>query len=459
MIVGLFVVSLSVSILGVAYSPNATFFLLPTRAWELMMGAALATGVIPALGHRAARTALASLGLMCIAVPVFAYDNATPFPGLAALLPCAGTAAVLYAAQGTVVARALSWRPLVGVGLISYSLYLWHWPIFVFVRQIEISTTMSPSGAASGLTLAFILAILSFYFVEKPLRDRARTSASRVWLISSVGTALVATIAGAVIFSKGFPHRFDPEVISLAGGTGEMSVRGKECLNQPLGSPLCHLGAAGEPTYVVWGDSHAAALATGLASRLAGQPGLLAARNSCPPAAGATYAGFTVAGQQACDEFRSDVVATLAPTVETVILVANWPNYDSIADEGELRSGLHRTIAELKESRKRVVLIVGLPTPGFDAPWASALTAARGGGQLVIPNRVTPFEVFATTLQAGADVEVINLRPAFCDLGECRIQDGSRMLFADANHATEFANSHVIAPYLVGLVSAANRPL
>ena len=133
-------ISFAGSIYGVQRHPGATFYLLPTRAWELLVGSTIA--ILPtarALNSSLLRELASYLGLAGILVPCFLYNRLTPFPGMAALPPCLGTALVIWAntrvmdeIPPTSIGRFLATAPVVFVGLISYSLYLWHWPLFAF---------------------------------------------------------------------------------------------------------------------------------------------------------------------------------------------------------------------------------------------------------------------------------------------------------------------------------------
>lgn len=148
--------------------PTANFFLIPTRAWELGAGSICAF----LLHGRAPRpsAALSTLGLALVAVPIFVYDATTPFPSVWALAPVGGTALIiLFGAAGTPVGRLLSTAPFVGIGLISYSAYLWHQPLFAFAR---LSSTVAPSLQVMGglALLTLVLAWASWRFVEQPFR-------------------------------------------------------------------------------------------------------------------------------------------------------------------------------------------------------------------------------------------------------------------------------------------------
>ena len=162
------------------WCPTANFYLLPTRAWELLIGAFLAAVSAQRLPSVWLTESLCSVGLLAVLCAVFFYGRSTRFPGLAALLPCGGTALIIWAngEKLTRVGRVLASRPLVFIGLISYSLYLWHWPMLVFARYW--SAGPLPRTQRLLLLLASVMfAFLSWRFVETPFRKR-RILKSRV---------------------------------------------------------------------------------------------------------------------------------------------------------------------------------------------------------------------------------------------------------------------------------------
>lgn len=169
----LFAASLATSLLMSDSSPSFAYYLLPTRAWELLAGAALA--FLPSRfflthGSRSLilRSCVGVFGVMAVLYAAFTYDHETVFPGSAALLPVLGTVALLWAGPGSLPGRALSVRSLGWVGARSYSIYLWHWPLFViFESRFGLLTTTS---AAALILVSFILADLTFRFVENPVR-------------------------------------------------------------------------------------------------------------------------------------------------------------------------------------------------------------------------------------------------------------------------------------------------
>ncbi|NNU42853.1 acyltransferase family protein [Ramlibacter montanisoli] len=171
----------------VTRSPALAFYWCPFRAWELMLGACLAMARLPA-----ARSWEAAAGFLLIGIAVFGYSEATPFPGFAALLPCAGAALLLHAG-GMQAASPLRWGAAVFIGRISFSLYLWHWPVIVFYRYLWGEPDAASIFLLAGLTVA--LSTLTYIFVEEPVRTRRRVSSIARF---SVVAGALGVLVGAV---------------------------------------------------------------------------------------------------------------------------------------------------------------------------------------------------------------------------------------------------------------------
>lgn len=223
------ILSLALSQYGAVYKPSAAFFLLPTRAWELLLGSVLSLYVLDnglAVKSRVAEVASA-VGVIMIAASVAAFDTTTPFPGLYALPPTVATALVIYFGTGeTVVGRALARKPVMALGLISYSAYLWHQPLFAFAR-LKSGGDVS-SAALLGLVLvAFALASISWRYIETPFRKRLTVS-RKLAFSSFVVCATVLVGAGSLANSTGgferyyYNHRLTP----LERGVYEIVQRG-----------------------------------------------------------------------------------------------------------------------------------------------------------------------------------------------------------------------------------------
>ena len=187
----------------------AAFFLLPTRGWELLIGSlcALYLSRGSVAGRSVAAQGLSLVGLAMIVLAVFVYTKQTPFPGIYALLPTVGTALIiLFAGDGTLVRRVLSWRAMVGVGLISYSAYLWHQPLFAFLRHSQLTEpSLTAYLALSALTL--VMAWLSWKYVEAPFREKGRFSRGSIFAFSLAGLAGFTAVGWSFWHFEGFPQR------------------------------------------------------------------------------------------------------------------------------------------------------------------------------------------------------------------------------------------------------------
>ena len=208
-----------------------------------------------------------------------------PFPGAAALVPCLGAALVLWSGQPahdeapTLVARLLSVRPLVFVGLISYSLYLVHWPIVVFVDMGALWGEGLPSKVAKVISLAvmFTLAVLSWRFVERPFREgRLRLAGAAAFRFAAVATAMLVAMGLAAIAFHGFPQRFSAREIEVGSFLDEtMDYRMGSCLVVRAANfkpDVCLREDPVRPNWLLVGDSHAAAQWPGLVQALPRHP-------------------------------------------------------------------------------------------------------------------------------------------------------------------------------------------
>jgi peptidoglycan/LPS O-acetylase OafA/YrhL len=195
------VASFVLSAVGVRWFPDATFYLLPTRAWELAVGALLALRGTTLPLPEQSRIPLGWLGLAMMVAPLFLYDSETPFPGLAAVPPCIGAMLVIWstAARDSVLKKLLSLQPVVFVGLISYSLYLWHWPVKVFSHYWFTGIYSPVVMRLLVVAVSFGLAWISWRYVELPFRNKHRRVALRPLLAGAVGASVLTLVLGAFI--------------------------------------------------------------------------------------------------------------------------------------------------------------------------------------------------------------------------------------------------------------------
>ncbi len=377
---------------GTRAAPMATFYLAPTRAWELGLGALLALGAVPPLRDPRLREAAAALGLGLIAGSLVLITDETPFPGLAALPPCLGAALLIWAggAGPTLAGGILSGRLMVGIGLISYSLYLWHWPLLVGARLWSGLYEPALALRLGAIALAVLLAWLSWRFVERPFRARrgpGALSQRRIFGLSGAAGTALAAAALVLMHSGGAPQRVPAELLSQLDSAAARDPLDLACMRRQDATP-CRIGMDGPaPDVLVWGDSHAGAMLPGIDAWLRGQgrAGLAVTKAACPPLVGIRRADK---GQDhGCDIHNAQVLQFLAaaPEVETVVLPARWalvaegrrapgePGKPALlARSGSaapglsqngplLAEGLEQTLSGLAAVGRDVVIIAGVP--------------------------------------------------------------------------------------------------
>jgi peptidoglycan/LPS O-acetylase OafA/YrhL len=287
------VVSFAVSCWGVKAAPTATFYLLHTRIWELLLGVVASQVPTGLLKSRGLREILASVAFAAVVAPMFLYNFATPFPGLAAAAPCLGTAVLLVvgAQGGSLVGRGFALRPAVFVGLISYSLYLWHWPVIVLLREGLPVANLDAKLKVLAFGISLGLAWLSWRFVERPLRNPSISR--KAIFVSTLAAASAISAAGlAFIVLHGVPTRFSPQAVQIASNLDRTQVRGHPntpCSLKP-DAPItdyhpdtCLAVKHGVRNVLLFGDSHAAHLRAGLETTYPDLNIRLATASGCKP--------------------------------------------------------------------------------------------------------------------------------------------------------------------------------
>jgi peptidoglycan/LPS O-acetylase OafA/YrhL len=353
------VASFSLNLAFVGSKAQATFYLMPTRAWELLIGALLTWA--PALRKPALANVLGLTGALLVAVSIAAYDEDTRFPGSFALLPTVGAACLLHAGTqaSALTTRLLSTAPMVAIGRISYSLYLVHWPVNVFASQ-ELGDDYSLPWRLAMVALCFLISTLLYRFVETPLRHGHWLPRHRSF-VATYGAGLVASVAltSFVILQDGLPGRLPAEVARIAAFAKDLPD--ERCAEYPTKghserAPLCTLGVAGKsPEWLIWGDSHAWAAQGAIDAWLkaSDSAGRIAFLNSCPPLQGV----HLYRGGPGCQAFNTQMLAVARddPAVKKVFLVSTWRQ----AIEGKLTAAL--------EDRPTVASSVALFQRQFDA--------------------------------------------------------------------------------------------
>lgn len=334
MIVAFAAMSLALSEWGWRHDATANFFLAPARVWELFAGA-IAAFVVLKRGVQS-NNAISLVGLCAILFAIFAYDKSTPFPSVYALVPVIGVVLlILYADKKTLAAKILGTKIFVGIGLVSYSAYLWHQPLFAFARLREEAVPSSALMLALSI-LSIGLAFLSWQFVERPFRNRQSKTFTRknIFIFTSVGMLAFIAIGMTGRINNGFPQRFGPEESKImAAGINVFESQVSACWHEIGKSPklnaACKIGAETGPVeFALIGDSHAGALSHTLdiAAKDQGLRGINASFRSCPPLLFAYPDPSNDVTNQTCAALRSDILARIDdPDLPSVIVVsARW---------------------------------------------------------------------------------------------------------------------------------------
>lgn len=271
------IASFVVSAFGAYTNPDATFYLAHTRAWELLLGTLVWMRIFPELRGRVVREIAALAGLALILFAGITYTAETHFPGIAALAPCCGAALIIAAGQAgkSFVGKALSLRPVVFIGLISYSLYLWHWPLLVFQNLGDLLGSYSVRDSQIAIMVAsLIIATISWKWIEGPFREgKLKLSGAPLFQAAGAAAACCALIAGLALFTHGFNERYSPEARRLEAYLAyQPTFREGTCYfnsreeNESLNIEACLTQDPSKENDLLIGDSHAAHLWYGLST-------------------------------------------------------------------------------------------------------------------------------------------------------------------------------------------------
>jgi peptidoglycan/LPS O-acetylase OafA/YrhL len=292
-----FILSFVAAAVWVRVDSTAAFFFAPLRAWELLIGTVLSQRYVPTIKGTAGRNAASCVGLLLILVPAFLYTPLTVFPGPTALLPCVGAALIIAAGETglPMVNRLLTLKPVVFIGAISYSLYLWHWPLVAFEHTAPVLKTMttdSRNGKWLLVSVMFLLGALSWLLIEQPFR-KGKFRPGRQILFTGLGSAtmVVVVLALGIIVSGGLPGRYPAEANAIsryANYDHYKEWRQDVCFFTPdedfsqYNAGEC-LKETPKPHFLLIGDSHAADLYSGLVAAYPGVNVSEAAASDCPP--------------------------------------------------------------------------------------------------------------------------------------------------------------------------------
>ena len=439
MIVAMAAFSLLLSEWGWRNKATANFYLAPTRAWELFAGS-IAAFIVQKNGVRK-NNFLALLGLAAITFSIFAYDESTPFPSVYALVPVLGVVLlILYADKETLVAKLLSTKMFVGIGLISYSAYLWHQPLLAFARIKsqnefnELSITLMPILLIASLLLAY----LSWKYVETPFRNKTNISRNNILILSALGIFLFSTFGFIGHKENGFWNRlenYQQEILQWEYYPREIAYREGDCYLRPEQN---YTQFKSECTIVksntlIWGDSHSAAFASGW--RVGRDIDQLTS-SGCPPIINTDFPS-----RPHCAEINRYIMEVVSEKkYETVILHSLWIRYS----EKQL-DNIKLTVQELHNNGvKNIVLIGGVPQYAPSLPRRLLLEGTQLGAIAFIEESQSNIVSYDEKLQAlinGMNVNFVSALGQFCSKDRCRVTTKFKgetiPMTWDAGHLTE----------------------
>lgn len=449
------VISLVLSLRLTAVRQPSAFFLTPARGWEFALGS---VGTLLG-GGGGVLTGLT--GVAAILVSGTLFNDSTAFPGVAALLPALGTVLVLRGTTGTnnAISKVLSLRPLQEIGRLSYSWYLWHWPVLVVSVALFGSLSLGTKVALAGFSL--LIAEASYRLIENPIRRSPRFAGMR-WGSLAMAAGIAALGIGVSVVWWGLSVRLsrDPAQARFAAARGDVPIVYQNgCHVELYGArlPACEFGPDdATQTVVQFGDSHAAQWFPALEEIARSRRWrLVVLTKAACPAVNEPYLNAQMNRMNVeCEQWRAGALARIRSMRPAFVvmssIVETYPYTDA-----EWLSGTASILGTLVEASQRVILLRDTPAPGFDVPVCLAREAWR---PRFVPSAPCAFRsqtsrwsrVFEIQRQAAArfpNVRAVDLSEAICPLGACALEAGGVVLYRDESHISKrFSES--LAPAL-----------
>ncbi|MDF1694087.1 MAG: acyltransferase family protein [Zhongshania sp.] len=466
-IAALALASLALSEWGWRNWPTANFYLAPTRVWELFAGA-ITVFIVQRRGIES-NNAFAFIGLAALVFSIFFFDENTPFPSVYALLPVLGVVLILiYGNKETYVAKLLSTRLLVGIGLISYSAYLWHQPVFAFYRHATAAQNTPSYIALIGATI--LLAYLSWRYIEQPFRSK--TAISRTMVFSLAVAAIVSVCLFGVMgsASDGFAKKRNKALFKdLAYNTSRLGyVECPAALSKTDPTlDYCH-GTSEQATALVVGDSHADDKFYGIAKAMDQYQWQLIGNSSCPPLVGVK---LEAADGTVCTARLQKIFNYIETQTQLKLVVLSfahsYPLASFIAADHVQRKfdprdgiitdlnkpqlnradafygGLANTLTLLQQRQLKVVIAIDIPELRF-----FPLDCIKGKVECVFSRKdvLTRQALHRSRLAELADryanVSIYDPSNNFCEGDNCSILRDGHTLYRDSHHLSLYGSQY-----------------
>ena len=472
-------------------NPATLYFHPLARFWELLLGAALAyshhrfgINALPTrIDQQWMRHLLSCAGLAAIFSALFLFNGKAPHPGTLTLLPLLGVVLLIASGGSAVGGRFLALKPIVWIGLISYPLYLWHWPLLSYIRIME---SGAPTKALlwTGAGAAVLLATLTYRFIEQPLRHPRRVRPALVGLGSTMVVLLLTSFS--LVASDGLPDR--PSVRYIKAAEVQMKrepATDESCLRlfPPGGAPAyCRQHNPVRRMIGIIGDSHAHVLFPGFTEQAerAGYGVLLLANSGCPPLVGAVT-GKIDSERHECSLAVEKVLSAILgdERIKHVILATRGPIYltgkgygPAEADYdhppiayglpverkyrmgvGPFSDGLFATLRRLSDSGRTVSYFLQPPELGvpprncLGRPLELVSTTSCAVSVKEYRERMSEYRVILTKAQAEfPTMTVLDPEPLLCDTARCQGVIEKKLMYADDDHLS-IEGSHLVAAH------------
>lgn len=456
---------------------DASFYLISSRAWELLAGSVIAfSSLTSKVKSILVRESLSVIGLLLLTSSYIIFDKSSPLPGLYSLIPVIGTMMLIVFATGsTTVGKILSQKWIVFVGLVSYSLYLWHQPILAFIKMKSVG---EPSHylVLFGLIVSFLFSIISWKYIEAPFRNKNKIKTKSIFIFSITGISISLLVGSWIYKLDGVPTRFGKKILV---SEIKYSPKRTECHTSGLSymkpKDGCRYFNENNTTWAVIGDSHGVELAYSLASLLKEKgEGLLQLTFSACPAA----AYLDLAAPPGCSNWSKEALATVIndKKIENVVLSFRYSyhffgdhlkSYPDLPQKSPIKhlpkslrkayaqdvrtyywNSFSKTVQSLLNADKNVIVVYPFPELPINIKKMIEPVTIFSSKPMINLNKAVSMEYYKKRNQfvinkldaLNYDRNLISVKPAaiFCDNLFCSAAENNQAYYADDNHLSVF---------------------
>lgn len=469
-LLGLTILSFAFNIFLCNISAKVAFYLAPTRAWEFFAGGLLS---LPVGGQKSSSRWMAWVGIIAIGLSVCFFDDSIPYPGRYALLPVAGTVLLILgtSADSSAMKFVLSLRPVVFIGRISYSIYMWHWPLLVFANMLVLHT-LSPTQNILFLILLVIISTSSYYFIEQPFRNKKLLKSRRsLALACAISLVILGCIGAFIKQQQGMPGRFiENKMVADAERDPFMSTE-KIKDSDDRSRRYYQIGDSKKTaSFILWGDSYARVFSYGIDSlaRNIHTSGYCITFSTTPP-----LSGINIKGQElSLSNSTSQALAFINTHKEigSIILAGRWSIYysdkyiqtypkpqikEQLSKKRLFAYSLHQTIDTLLAMGRTVYLVA--PIPELDASLNKIIFRKRAMGSDINSNGTEMSEYLVKNeellqlfsgIQEQGKIKLISVNSFLPQDKKYAVELNNMLLYRDAHHLS-IKGSQLVAPSFV----------